>query len=314
MVDGPALYDDATAQLAARIAAATGARLMAPFFAARARRGAGSLRMARLAYEVDLNSAILADVKTLVLCGAQRPTAFFAYPGKPSLPEAPGTAVLELADIAMDIPATLAAMADAIGPLPNLAPDARQPLALPALPSGALTLDKVGASIAHLMPEDTVVVNEAITSGAPVAGPLQTARGHDWLVTMGGAIGAGLPTAVGAAVACPYRKVLCLSGDGSAMYTLQSLWTMARENLDVCTVIFANDTYRILHGELLNVGATPGRNVARMFDMVEPTLDWVALAQGHGVQAVRVETADAFNTAFAEAMEAKGPRLIVVPC
>ena len=111
----------------------------------------------------------------------------------------------------------------------------------------------------------------------------------------------------------PHLKLL-LVGDGSAMYTLQSLWTMARENLDICTVIFANDTYRILHGELLNVGATPGRNVARMFDMVEPTLDWVALAQGHGVQAVRVETADAFNTAFAEAMKAKGPRLIVVPC
>jgi acetolactate synthase-1/2/3 large subunit len=131
---------------------------------------------------------------------------------------------------------------------------------------------------------------------------------------MGGAIGAGLPTAVGAAVACPDRKVLCLSGDGSAMYTLQSMWTMAREGLDICTIIFANDTYRILHGELLNVGATPGRNVARMFDIVDPTLDWVALAQGHGVQAQRVETAEAFSTAFAEAMEAKGPRLIVVPC
>ncbi|WP_430465498.1 acetolactate synthase large subunit [Tabrizicola sp.] len=315
MVDGVALYDDATAQLAARIAAATGARLMAPFFAARSRRGAGSVRMQRLAYELDLNIAILADVKTLVLCGAQRPTAFFAYPGKPSLPEAPGTAVMELADIRMDIPGTLAAMADCIGPLPDLPADARQPLSLPPLPTGALSLEKVGAAIAHLMPEDTVVVNEAITSGAPVAGPLQTARGHEWLVTMGGAIGAGLPTAVGAAVACPERKVLCLSGDGSAMYTLQSLWTMAREGLDICTVIFANDTYRILHGELVNVGATqPGRNVARMFDMVEPSLDWVALAQGHGVQAVRVDSAEAFATAFAEAMGAKGPRLIVVPC
>ena len=189
-----------------------------------------------------------------------------------------------------------------------------QPLALPPLPTGALTLEKVGAAIAHLMPDDAVVVNEAITSGAPVAGPLQTARGHDWLVTMGGAIGAGLPTAVGAAVACPDRKVLCLSGDGSAMYTLQSLWTMAREGLDVCTVIFANDTYRILHGELLNVGATPGRNVARMFDMVDPVLDWVALAKGHGVQAERVETAEAFSAAFTKAMATKGPRLIVVPC
>ena len=314
MVDGAALYTD-TARLAARIAAATGARLMAPFFAARSRRGAGSVRMSRLAYEVDLNIGILADVRTLVLCGAQRPTAFFAYPGKPSLPEAPGTAVLDLADIAMDIPGTLAALAAEIGSLPDLPADALQPLALPPLPSGALTLEKVGQAIAHLMPEDTVVVNEAITSGAPVAGQMQTARGHDWLVTMGGAIGAGLPTAVGAAVACPDRKVLCLSGDGSAMYTLQSLWTMAREALDVTTVIFANNTYRILHGELENVGASkPGRNVARMFDMVDPVLDWVALAKGHGVPAVRVETADAFNTAFAEAMAEKGPRVIVVPC
>lgn len=314
MIDGEALFTEA-ASLAARICAATGARLMAPFFAARARRGAGSVKMTRLAYEVDLNIGILADVKTLVLCGAQRPTAFFAYPGKPSLPEAPGTTVLDLADLTMDIPGTLAAMADEIGPLPDLPADARHPLALPPLPSGTLTLEKVGTTIAHLMPEDCVVVNEAITSGAPVAGPLQTARGHDWLVTMGGSIGAGLPTAVGAAVACPDRKVLCLSGDGSAMYTLQSLWTMAREGLDVCTVIFANDTYRILHGELENVGAQkPGRNVARMFDMVDPTLDWVALAKGHGVQAQRVETAEAFNAAFAEAMTTKGPRLIVVPC
>lgn len=314
MIDGEALFTD-TAQLAARICAATGARLMAPFFAARSRRGAGSVKMARLLYEVDLNIDILADVKTLVLCGAQRPTAFFAYPGKPSLPEAPGTTVLDLADITMDIPATLAAMAAEIGALPDLPANALQSLALPALPGGALNLEKVGQTIAHFMPEDTIVVNEAITSGAPVAGQMQTARGHDWLVTMGGSIGAGLPTAVGAAVACPDRKVLCLSGDGSAMYTLQSLWTMAREGLDVCTVIFANDTYRILHGELENVGATkPGRNVARMFDLVEPTLDWVALAKGHGVQAVRVETADAFNTAFAEAMQTRGPRLIVVPC
>lgn len=314
MVDGEALYTDA-AGLAARIAQATGAQLMAPFFAARARRGAGSVRMQRLAYEVDLNIEILARVKTLVLCGAQRPTAFFAYPGKPSLPEAPGTVVLELADLTMDVPGTLAALAAEIGVLPPLPDAALQPLALQPLPSGVLTLEKVGQTIAHLMPEDTVVVNEAITSGAPVAGQLATARGHDWLVTMGGAIGAGLPTAVGAAVACPDRKVLCLSGDGSAMYTLQSLWTMAREGLDVCTIIFANDTYRILHGELVNVGASqPGRNVGRMFDMVDPTLDWVALAKGHGVQAVRVETAEAFNTGFAEAMTSKGPRLIVVPC
>jgi acetolactate synthase-1/2/3 large subunit len=157
-------------------------------------------------------------------------------------------------------------------------------------------------------------VNEAITSGLPIAMATATAQPHDLLVTMGGAIGAGLPTAVGAAVACPDRNVLALSGDGSAMYTLQSLWTMAREQLDVTVVIFANHVYRILHGELAAVGATAGRNVARMFDMVEPKLDWVALAQGHGVQAEHCATTESYNAAFAKAMAQRGPFLIAVEC
>ena len=312
MVDGVALYDPTHGAVAARIAAVTGARLMGPFFAARTRRGAGSVPLQRLAYEVDLNLAIMAEVRTLVLCGAARPTAFFAYPGKPSLNEAPGTAVLDLCAIHMDIGWTLLALAEAVGAGND--PVDLVSLDLPELPTGALTLDKVGAAIAHLMPVDTVVVNEAITSGAPVAMATVQARGHDWLVTMGGAIGGCLPGAVGAAVACPDRKVLALSGDGSAMYTLQSLWTMAREGLDVTVVIFANHVYKILHGELAAVGATAGRNVARMFDLVEPRLDWVALAQGHGVAGVRCVTADEFVAAFAQAMTTRGPRLIVVEC
>jgi acetolactate synthase-1/2/3 large subunit len=196
----------------------------------------------------------------------------------------------------------------------DLGPEAFMPLALPDLPGGALTLQKVGQAIAALMPADAVVVNEAVTSGAPIAQALATARGHDWLITMGGAIGAGLPTAVGAAVACPDRKVLALSGDGSAMYTLQSLWTMAREGLDVTVVVFANHVYKILHGELANVGATAGHNVARMFDMVEPRLDWVALAEGHGVRGVRCTTTDEFVAAFERAMAVPGPHLIAVEC
>jgi acetolactate synthase-1/2/3 large subunit len=135
------------------------------------------------------------------------------------------------------------------------------------------------------------------------------------MVTMGGAIGAGLPTAVGAAVACPDRKVLALTGDGSAMYTLQSLWTMAREGLDVTVVVFANHTYKILHGELVAVGApVVGRNVMRMFDLVEPKLDGVALAMGHGVEGVKVETTEGFIAAFRGAMARKGPFLIAVEC
>ena len=289
---------------------------MAPFFAARSQRGAGTVRMQRMVYELDQNVAIMAETTTLVLCGAARPTAFFAYPGKPSLPEAPGTKVIELCAIDMDTDWALRALAHALG-AEGLDLDRQDfvPLALPPLPEGALTLDKVGQAIAALMPEDAVVVNEAITSGQPMATGMATARRHDLMVTMGGAIGAGLPSAVGAAVACPDRKVLALTGDGSAMYTLQSLWTMAREGLDVTVVVFANHTYKILHGELAAVGApTVGRNVMRMFDMVDPVLDWVALARGHGVEAVRVTTTEGFITAFQDAMARKGPFLIAVEC
>ena len=312
MVDGAALWSD-LGLVAAKIARATGCRLMGPFFAARTRRGAGSVRMQRLVYEVEPNLAIMADVKTLVLCGAARPTAFFAYPGKPSLSEAPGTRVMDLCSIDMDVPWVLGALAVAVGEA-ALDDGDFVALDLPDLPDGVLTLDKVGAAIAALMPEDSVVVNEAITSGAPIAMATATARGHDWLVTMGGAIGECLPMAVGAAVACPARKVLALSGDGSAMYTLQSLWTMAREGLDVTVVIFANHVYKILHGELAAVGAVAGRNVARMFDMVEPRLDWVALAQGHGVRGVRCVTTEEFVAAFQHAMAVPGPHLIAVEC
>ena len=255
----------------------------------------------------------MADVSTLVLCGAARPTAFFAYPGKPSLNEAPGTRVLDLASIEMDLDWTLHALAEAVGDV-ALGPEAFVPLEVPGVPTGPLTLEAIGQAIAALLPEEVVVVNESVTSTRPAAQALATAQPHDWLVTMGGAIGAGLPTSVGAAVACPDRKVLCLSGDGAAMYTLQSLWTMAREQLDVTVVIFASHVYRILHGELAAVGATAGRNVARMFDMVEPKLDWVALAKGHGVAGVHCITTDEFVAAFGRAMTSPGPHLFAVEC
>jgi acetolactate synthase-1/2/3 large subunit len=315
VVEGRALYTD-LAQVAAQIARKTGAALMGPFFAARTRRGAGSVRMQRMAYEVDLNIALLADVSCLVLCGAARPTAFFAYPGKPSLPEAPGTRVVEFCTPDMDSDAALLALADAVeAQSVTLQPEDFVTPDLPPLPKGALTLETIGQTIAALMPEDTVMVNEAITSAMPIAMATRSARRHDMLVAaMGGAIGAGLPVATGAAVASPDRKVLALVGDGSAMYTLQSLWTMAREGLDVTVVIFANHVYRILHGELAAVGATAGRNVARMFDLVEPKLDWVALARGHGVPGAHCATTEDFNAAFATAMAQRGPYLIAVEC
>lgn len=311
LVDGRALWSD-LGQVAGRIAAVTGCRLLAPCLPARIRRGAGAVRFERLAYVVEENVAVMAGITDLVLCGTARPASFFAYPGKVSQPEPPGCRVLELCSAEMDYDwalQQLAAILAADGPADQ------QALALPPLPQGALTLDKVGLSIAALLPENAIVVDEAITSSRFIAGPSVSARGHDWLAVTGGAIGYGLPAAVGAAVACPDRKVVALEGDGSAMYTLQSLWTMAREGLDVTVVIFSNRGYQILRGELTNVGVTDvGRNAVRMFDVVEPTLDWVALAKGHGVTGVRVSEMAGFNTAFAAAMAKPGPGLIEVIC
>lgn len=311
LVDGRAIYSD-LALVAARIAKATGCRLLAPCLAARVRRGAGAVPFERLAYVVEENVAVLAGVTNLVLCGTQQPTSFFAYPGKVSLPAPPDCRIVDLCSAEMDYDWALQALAAELhveGAV-NL-----QPLVLPDLPSGPMRLDGVGCVIAALMPEDTIVVDEAVTTSRFLAAETKTARGHDWLHTTGGAIGYGLPAAVGAAVACPDRKVLALEGDGSAMYTLQSLWTMAREGLDVTVVVFSNRGYQILRGELANVGVTQvGRNAVRMFDVVEPSLDWVALAKGHGVQGVRVTDLDQFGAAFAEAMAQRGPRLIEVIC
>ncbi|WP_095588480.1 acetolactate synthase large subunit [Actibacterium ureilyticum] len=296
--------------LGGQIAQATGCRLMGPYFTPRIRRGAGTARIDRLAYHIDQNTQILAGTDTLVLCGAARPVGFFAYPGKPSLPEPPGCRVIELCDARMDYAASLQSLARAVGVDPETAPPV-EVLDIPDLPTGKLDAEKVGAVVAHLMPENAIMVDEGVTSSAPVQAATRTARPHDWLHTMGGAIGNCLPMAVGAAVACPERKVIAQTGDGSAMYTIQSLWTMAREQLDVTVIVFANRGYQILWGELSNVGAgQSGRNAAAMFDIANPELDFVALALGHGVPGVRAETAEDFATALRRGLETPGPFLI----
>ncbi len=313
LLDGPALYTD-LGLLAKRLTKACGARLVQPFFASRFRRGAGAVKMERMAYRTPDNQALLAGVPTLVLCGTARPAGFFAYPGLPSTPDDPDTRLIELCSREMDIAWTLQALAGELGEA-ELGPEDFVPDDRPALPEGALTLAKVGEAIAALMPEDTILVDEGITASAHLAPALRRGPGHDVLTITGGSIGFGLPCATGAAVACPDRKVVVLEGDGSGMYTLQSLWTMAREGLDVTTVVFANRGYQILREELAAMGVNEvGRNAARMFDVEGPALDWVALAEGHGVQAVRVEDMAGFNAAFAGAMGQRGPRLIEVVC
>ncbi len=313
MIDGPALFTD-LGLLAKRIAKSCGARLMQPFFVSRFRRGAGSVLIERMAYRIEDNIRLLAGASSLVLCGTARPAGFFAYPGLPSTPDDPQTRLIELCSRDMDIEGTLRALAEEVGEA-ELGPEDFVPLDLPALPEGDLTVTRVGEAIAALMPEDAVVVDEGISASYYLAPGLKRARGHDALTITGGSIGFGLPNAVGAAVACPDRKVVVLEGDGSGMYTLQSLWTMAREGLDVTTVIFANRGYQILRDELAAMGVNEvGRNARRMFDVEGPALDWVALARGHGVQAVRVDDMGAFNAAFAEAMGQRGPQLIEVVC
>jgi acetolactate synthase I/II/III large subunit len=117
--------------------------------------------------------------------------------------------------------------------------------------------------------------------------------------------------ATGAALACPDRKVVCLEADGSAMYTLQSLWTQVRERLDVTTIIFNNRSYAILNLELHRVGAeSPGPKALDMLDLSRPDLDFVALARGMGVEATRAETADEFTAQLEEALADPGPRLV----
>ena len=293
---------------AGRIAAATGCRLLCDTFAPRLQRGAGRVLIERLPYFAEQLVDTLAPLEHLVLVGATPPVAFFAYPGKASWCSPDGCVISHLAHPHEDGVAALQALADALD-----APHAGLALAasdVAAGVSGRWDQFGIGRSIARHLPEGAIVSDEAATSSLGPALALATAAPHDVLSLTGGSIGQGMPLAAGAAVACPDRKVVCLHGDGGAMYTLQALWTQARERLDVTTVIFANRSYAILNIELTRVGAEAGPGALSMLDLGDPALDWVALATGMGVEAVRVDSLDAFDAAFASAMGSTGPRLI----
>lgn len=302
------------AQLAGKIAAKSGCEIVADFLVPRIERGAGAIDLTRMNYPIAENLEILKHIKHMVLCGSNRPVAFFAYPGLPSTPEPLDCHITELCPPDMDYAWTLQALADELDVGSKTNPK-HVKLDLPEIPTGAMSLAKVGEALGALLPENAIVVDEAVTSSGPLVEATRTARNQDWMHVVGGAIGQGLPVAVGAAIACPDRKVVSLMGDGSAMYTLQSLWTMAREGLDVVNIIFANRGYQILHLELANVGVEEvGRNAGRMFDVENPTLDWVALANGHGVSAERVTNADEFVPALRKGLATKEPYLIEVVC
>lgn len=295
---------------AGRIAAKTGCMLLSEFNNARWERGAGRAVVRQLPFVVDNALAMLKDTRQLLLVGAKLPVSFFAYPGKPSVLVPEACTVTRVAGAEADLEHALEALADALGAR-EIPPLLNPPQHDAALPTGAVTLDGLGALFNALIPEQAIVIDEAVTSGRAFSGATMGARPHDWLSIMGGSIGWGLAAAVGAAVAAPGRKVIALEGDGSALYTQQALWTMARENLDVTVVIFANRAYKILVGELANVGGgAPGRNAQAMLTLDRPNLDWVALAQGFGVTAGRASTLDELAVEFRRGVATPGPYLI----
>jgi acetolactate synthase-1/2/3 large subunit len=294
---------------AGRIAAATQCRLFSDTFSPRTSRGAGRVTVEALPYFAEVAADFLKDLQRIVLVGTKAPVAFFAYPDKPSWLLPKNCEIVYLAHEHEDGIGALEAVAESLGA--QAKPANVAPFELPELPSGKFNGYTIGKTIGHFMPEGAIISDDGATSSVGTIQATATARPHDHLMLTGGAIGIGMPMALGAAVACPDRKVITLCGDGSAMYTLQALWTQARENLDITTVVFSNRSYRILKVELERVGAVnAGPRATRLLDLRQPELDWVGLAKGMGVEASRATSIDQFNSQFKDAVARKGPRLI----
>jgi len=296
---------------AARIAAATGCRLCVETFPTRVERGAGTPVLERFPYFAEQVPQVYESVEAFVLVGARNPVAMFGYPGGRSRMLPDEMSVVTLARPDEDAGGALAAVADELGAPAQ--PGNLSPLSRPGRPSGAPDLVNLVAAVGAVLPENAIVVDEGATSSVLLFDLLATAPPHSLLTLTGGAIGYGMPCAAGAAIACPDRKVISLQADGSAMYTLQALWTQARESLDVTTLLCSNRSYRILQIELHRAGVTqPGATARALTDLTAPPLDWVKLAEGMGVPAVRVESAEGLVRELEIALAEPGPRLLEV--
>lgn len=294
--------------LADSISQKSGATVFCDTFTRNLPRGEGRARVERLGYFAEQATEQFAGVTQYIMVGTKAPVAFFAYPGKPSEFYAPGSTLHTLSSVNEDAEAALEGLAAELGA--NAAPRLAA-LAKPDLLEGALTPDSIGRAVANYLTPNSIVVDEAATSGGPSAKWTAGAEPHDWISLTGGSIGFGLPTAIGASVARPNERVVCLHGDGGAMYTIQALWTMARENLPITVVIFANRKYQILQVELARVGAqSMNKKTLDLLDIDNPELDFTALARGMGVHAERATTAEEFNKQMEDAMQSDGPRLI----
>ncbi|ORX03365.1 acetolactate synthase large subunit [Mycolicibacillus trivialis] len=291
-----------------RIAAATGARTLVETFPARLTRGAGVPPVERLGYLAEQAGAQLAGIEHLIVVGTRAPVTFFAYPGKPSDLVPDGAVVHTLAGLETDVVAALEQLADLLAPGIAARP---APPVVPELPTGELTAQNWVDVIGALLPERAILSDESNTSGVLLPAATAGSPCHDVLALTGGAIGQGLPVAVGAAVAAPDRPVIALQADGSAAYTISALWTMARENLDVTTVLLNNNAYAILRLELARVGADGGGPKANdLLDLSRPEMDFAAIAEGFGVPATVATTCEELAEQFQHALAAPGPHLI----
>jgi acetolactate synthase-1/2/3 large subunit len=310
VIAGNALYGNGLT-MAGRIASGTNSKLLAPYPFTRLERGAGLPPVERIHYVLEQAVDQLKEFRQLILVGARPPVAYFAYPGKDSVVTAPDCDIYTLASADEDCAGALEALATALS-LGRRECAVEKP-EVPRAPIGTITLPGLATAVGALLPENAIVVDESMTSGRSLMAATRGSPRHDWLANTGGSIGIALPLAVGAAVACPDRRVLCLSADGSGMYTLQALWTMAREGLNVTTVVFANRAYGVLKREFSGLGiGDPGTHARSLLEIDRPCLDWTLLAKGMGVPATRVASLDEFSVALREGFENEGPRLIEV--
>lgn len=310
LLDGPALYGEGLL-VAGRIAASTNSKLFAPYPITRLQRGAGLPIVERIHYILEQARDQFKEFHQLILIGSGLPVAYFAYPGKNSEFISPECAIHTLARPGEDVVAALHELASAL--CPSDASFGAANVSRPAQPSGGITLSGVSAVVGAVLPENAIVVDESMTSGRGLMAATAGCPVHDWLGNTGGSIGIALPLAVGTAVACPDRPVLCFTADGSGMYTLQGLWTMAREGLKVTTVVFANRAYGVLKREFASLGiGDPAQSGANLFDIGRPDLDWVSLGKGMGVPSRSVQSLEEFGRCLKEGFESGGPSLIQV--
>jgi acetolactate synthase-1/2/3 large subunit len=308
MIVGDGVLEDVGAlALLQGIADKTGAKILAPTSNRRMERGQGRFPVAKIPYPINDAIASLAPFSHAILIDAKPPVAFFAYPGKPSMLLPEDCEMVTLAGLDGDGPLAIAALADRVGASAAQAPN----VAMPDRPAaGAITMQNIAAAIARALPEDAIVVDEAVSWGGALYAAGDAARPNSWLSLTGGSIGIGIPLSAGAAIAQPDRPVITLQADGSAMYTLQGLWTQAREGSNVTTIILANQAYEILKGELHNVGAQPGEDALSMLNLDRPALDFVSIAKGMGVPGRRIEDVRDLIQAIEDAAKEPGPFLI----